>query len=947
MGCKPDTQVGLLKQGYAAVVGGRLSMALLLPLMLLEICAAGVARAAAGTRPGAVSVQLECDGNSAAAPLTGDTATCTVTAPAAVQWLRFDRVDECTSYSCARSDGYYHDRAWGTKAIQLPIVGVNLDNPSAGPGGSHPKGVISIAVSGWSSRWNATLLGNSSAVEINYDWSAFRAQRLGVQATELRTGTVELRGIALNASLPSAEHWTFWSYSQCPSCPRAGPSDKAPHFKSANINSQLQATGANGSVVVALSVPGIYYWAVSGSRDGPGVVSSAGGTGSPGCEGCVPYTTPLALIFPGPDGLPGNDTLPAGFTGKTMTLQPLATTPYQLCLVTFNVTVFSGAKLYLPLCAGTDANGASKVALAAMKYASVRHPAWMTVFFTGSPSNSSAAYDGSRATISADSDDGAMVVTTAPLIAINQLLDFTHLPVWVQFSDPPTSSTFELQVTMHESSSPPPAAGAAPSASSAWQPLTATAVDTPTVPLPTKLLTSVTWAYDDMLLTTPDGELSMVGTYAQLGFNTVPFLSTQAYLPDPVFGPPPALLWPGNRTAGPWQQPALKFGPQSSYWSTYFTYSTGQRGAPNTTVLSSMGVTAAEMPAEIAKWERAINFSRSSSGMPDIAYDGALLTHDFQQFCDMAAFAKPDYVFADDEAWGDAWQKWHKEQYVLKSPNALLQRLPGESDENLAFRMLVQMLSGWVSCLPKVSPKTQPMWYGTALAPREAFLAAGVIPQYSTYSDIFKPTTWPARVKREKQLLGSTAPLVPWLTSCCWGQMNADELRSAALHSFGSGSGGFSWFRDICFDDPGKLLALSDATAVATHHEVHLMQAMPALVGEDIAISSVGDSDGDGDNPFVWSATVHAGSMWLAVTPRPGQTTLQFAVALLGEGDEGGSTTACVVTAASPCGLAVEGSRDEAAGRGWEAYEVVLPDAVGAEAEGSTVVLFITGTKAW
>jgi hypothetical protein len=281
---------------------------------------------------------------------------------------------------------------------------------------------------------------------------------------------------------------------------------------------------------------------------------------------------------------------------------------------------------------------------------------------------------------------------------------------------------------------------------------------------------------------------------------------------------------------------------------------------------------------------------------------------------------------------------------VLKSANALAQRLPGETDENLAFRMLVQMLAGWVSCLPKVSPRTQPMWYGTALAPPEASLAAGVIPQYSTYSDIFSPVQWPATVRRQKLLLGSEAPLVPWLTSCCWGQMNADELRSATLHSFGSGAGGFSWFRDICFDDPGKLLALSNAVAVAVHHESHLMQGMPALHGVEIEIST-----GSDQAPLVWSASVHGGSMWLAVTPARDQTVVRFAVSLRDESadsDASGSTTACVVTAATECEEKMVGLRDEAASAAtagnvakWETYEVPV-DAQ--RADGSTMVLFIT-----
>jgi hypothetical protein len=722
--------------------------------------------------------------------------------------------------------------------------------------------------------------------------------------------------------------WVAGSYLECPTCPGTGP----PRFKSANINSALQATGADGSVVISFSVPGIYYWAVSGDRSGAGTpISSAGGTGSPYCEGCVPYVAPLALIVPGSDGKPGNDSLPAGFAGQTMTLSPLAS-PYQLCLVTFNVTVFSGSRIYLPLCAGSDAGGASQAALEKMKFGSVRHPAWMTVYFTGTPANSSVA---ERRAVDAE----GQVVTTAPLLRVSQLLDFTHLPIWLQFhAAAAPAPPFMLQVCMHATSTPPS------STSKTWQTLTAAAVATPTVKLPEKLITSVTWAYDDMLLTSPDGSLSMVDTYSSLGFNTVPFLSTQAYWfpgqpQHSVFGPKPSLLYPGNRTAGPWKQSAgaLKFGPQHSGFSEYFRFTTGKSGPPNATILTSMGVQAAELPAEMLKWERAINFSQSCGGMPDIAYDGALLKADNQEFCDMVGFVQPDFVFADDEGWGNAWAKWHKKGYMLKSKNALAQRLPGESDENLAFRMTVQMLAGWVSCLQKVSPATQPMWYGTALAPAEAFEAAGVIPQYSTYSDIFAPVTWPTKVKRQKQLIGDKAPLVPWLTSCCWGQMNADELRSATLHSFGSGASGFSWFRDICFDDPGKLLALSDAIAVAGHHEEHLSVGMPALVGEEFELRGE-----KAEAPIAWSASVANTSMWLAFTSGRQQTALRFAVALDPSGER--STQACVVSTANrTCEPALmhHPLKNTRSRTKWEEYAVPIPEALKA----ATVVLYVSPIK--
>jgi hypothetical protein len=157
-------------------------------------------------------VQVVCDGAASSSPLTKATATCSATAPPGVKWLRFDRIDQCTSYGCMRSSPFYHNTAWGMTAIELPIFGVDDDNPAAGPAGSHPVGTIRLAASGWSSRWNATLLGNSSAIKISYDWHAFRDQKLSVEAKQLRLATVELRGVALNASLPAPEHWTFCAF---------------------------------------------------------------------------------------------------------------------------------------------------------------------------------------------------------------------------------------------------------------------------------------------------------------------------------------------------------------------------------------------------------------------------------------------------------------------------------------------------------------------------------------------------------------------------------------------------------------------------------------------------------------------------------------------------------------------------------------------------------------
>ena len=51
--------------------------------------------------------------------------------------------------------------------------------------------------------------------------------------------------------------------------------------------------------------------------------------------------------------------------------------------------------------------------------------------------------------------------------------------------------------------------------------------------------------------------------------------------------------------------------------------------------------------------------------------------------------------------------------------------------------------------------------------------------------------------------------LLPWLTGCTYGQLDAVGTFEGALHSFGAGATGFNFFSPECFDDPAKVLALS------------------------------------------------------------------------------------------------------------------------------------------
>jgi hypothetical protein len=643
-----------------------------------------------------------------------------------------------------------------------------------------------------------------------------------------------------------------------------------------------------GKVVVSFAVPGIYFYGVATERHGlDGADSAGGGRAWPGnlpvCLGCVPHTTPVAIFVTDVNGCTGNDSLPEGFVGPIYRMPRPLPSAYMLCLVTTNVTLFPGAHLYLPLCTNPP-----PTSVGVHYYASVRAPAWLAVDLAGSSSK--------RIVPAAQTAD-SMVTTTAKIsMASMQHHHGGTLPLYVAFVDANAGATFSLQLSMHATPAPPS------NDSAEWQTLMAHTVATPSVPLPSKLLTSITWAGPELLYSgNISGTMSMLETYRSLGFNTVPYLLrfTDSYANGSF------LLHPKNRTTGPWADGALHFGPQHTGFQSLSTLL--WKGPANASILKSrFGVKPADMPVEVLKWERAVRYADAAGFRKpiDLGYDGALFQYDVQSFCDAMGSIQPETVFADDEIWGDVWENWWVDRAVLLSENAQSRRLPGETDENLAFRMILEMFNRWVECLSHVSSGTKVHFYDVRF-PVETFLRSGITPQYATYTSIYDPATFPAVMRRQALLLqedgaSDAVGFVPWLTSCTWGQMSADQLRSATLHSFGSGATGFSWFHDICFDDPGKMLALSSAIALVVPHERLMMRGAPVGASDFSVSSTILDRTQSPSDSVVltWSGRLDLdGFMWLALTLNGTANTVRFAVdAPLGR------TEACVAASDGLCG---------------------------------------------
>ena len=308
------------------------------------------------------------------------------------------------------------------------------------------------------------------------------------------------------------------------------------------------------------------------------------------------------------------------------------------------------------------------------------------------------------------------------------------LPLYVTFGSAMEGSAVKIEIVVHHSTQPP---------GGPWQELAAKLVKTPTVQLPRKIQTSLAWARDvsGLLLDGRGGGqvYSALETYARLGFNTVPWVHTDS-MPLHL----PGYFHKGNRTHWP---EGIKFGPEfSPFQSRYFA--SAMHGPVDVNKLREAGVAPANIPAELLKWERSVNYSKATNAA-DVAYDGALFAQDVDDFCAAAKLMQPDVFFADAEGWGGGWNTWFVTGGVNVSENAQVRRLPGESYENLAFRMVQEMLTRWMSCMKTGSPRTQVLFYSTQW-PQLAAVRAGMTAEQPSDYGMYSVHSWPATVRQQR-----------------------------------------------------------------------------------------------------------------------------------------------------------------------------------------------------
>jgi hypothetical protein len=165
------------------------------------------------------------------------------------------------------------------------------------------------------------------------------------------------------------------------------------------------------------------------------------------------------------------------------------------------------------------------------------------------------------------------------------------------------------------------------------------------------------------------------------------------------------------------------------------------------------------------------------------------------KFCELMKASQPEWVFVDDEAFGEGWETWKFEAAL--SANARARAMPGEKPRDLAWRMAATQLTDYTSCLAKVAPNTNVHWYGygaTCPFPLKMFADAGINMGPSEYGQPHYLGSFADGLRQVKQrqwpimARGRPRHLLPWLTACTYGQMTAVQAWEEALHSFGSGA---------------------------------------------------------------------------------------------------------------------------------------------------------------
>ena len=586
------------------------------------------------------------------------------------------------------------------------------------PGCPNFKGTVKVKAEAWSARrlpQNDTAgrkLGESQLLHVHFDYSLTAASfdNFSVTATGPGEGDVEFfptdsdaATIKLATQLGGYFFVRVWpcvesATNQCPPT-STYPGGVAAHtkarargmpiFKADSFDGQQEQT-ASPKFRVAWSQPGTYYFGLSawsGETCHNVVQTPMDGVHTAAYPQVEGVFQPVAIIVPFENGtaIP----VPKGFRGPTFTL-PKIVGNKRVALSKRHLTFFNGAHWYLP----TELPISS--APSQCGYGCVAAPP--------------AAVD-VELPHGVALDNASGTVHPLPLHAASALHAATHSRVRILCNETSCSTALPLGVLVT-----PDVVGQTLQVGfraldqehlndtntdvDSWVHVSVHMAAQPNVKLPKILSTSLTyglslakWPAD-----TSHG-VSPLDTYRRLGLNTV---SDRAWRNV------------SNRTG--WQALGLKFGPQVGCPYSIPTMSVAAANATNISTLCP-GISADQIELEREKIVAAarfystasVNDPTTSSGN-DIGFDGCARKLALTKFqASELAGSLPDVLFYDWEGWSDM-EHWIAN--VQNSENAQRQRLPGETQADLAYRMATSWLSDLINATKAASPHTATSMFG-------------------------------------------------------------------------------------------------------------------------------------------------------------------------------------------------------------------------------------------
>jgi hypothetical protein len=598
------------------------------------------------------------------------------------------------------------------------------------PGCPGLKGVVTVKAEAWSARrlpQNDTAgkkLGESSPLEVHFDYSLTAASfsNFSVTATGPGEGDVEFfpasddaATIKLATQLGGYFFVRVWpciesTTNKCP--PTATyPGGAATHaearsrgmpvFKADAFDGQQMQTAAP-KFRVAWSQPGTYYFGLSawaGQTCHNVVQSPMDGVHTAAFPQISNVFQPVAIIVPFENGT--TIPTPPGFQGPTFTL-PKIVGNKRVALSKRNLTFFNGAHWYLPtelpISSAPSQCGVGCVA-AAPAAVDIELPHGVTLdnasgFVHPLPMPSAASLHPRGA----DADSRTTKTHSRVRILCNESSCGTVLPLGVLLAPDVIGQT--LQIGFRALDNEHLNQTGAGIDIDSWVHANARMVERPNARTPQFFSTGLTYGLS--LATWPSDAASGVtplDTYRRLGLNTV---SDHA--------------WHNKTNRTGWSALGMRYGPEAGCPFAIPTMSVAAANATNVSALCP-GLTPDQVELEHEKIVAAARFySTASVNDPttgsgnDIGFDGCARKIALTKFqASVLQGSDPDVLYYDWEGWTDM-EHWVKN--VQNSENAQRQRLPGESQADLAYRLATSWLDDLIGATKAVSANTMTSMFG-------------------------------------------------------------------------------------------------------------------------------------------------------------------------------------------------------------------------------------------